>query len=179
MSDAIPVRDVTDPPVPMLRSFEWVSRAFESWRERPLPGAYGTVVQPVFDVFAASRIADMAFESAAGGVGNVEAYFDPVPDNRWRHYTSVAFQHDDGASTHVLQAARVLATPGTFPFAPLGDPKNSGAAANGIWYTERNIGVPPGGRVGAMVEAIGAGAQIFLRGTYIELDIGEPFQSIS
>lgn len=178
-NEPVDVRDVSRAPVPMLRAFRWVATTLQSFRERPLPGSYQTDAIPTFDLFAASRIEEMSFESAAGGVGNLEAYFSQCPEDKWRQYVSVAFQHDDPGGPHVMQACRALSVGGTFPFAPLADPVRGGAAPNGEWFAVRNVSCPPGGRVGAMIDALGVGTQLFLRGVFIEMDVGEPFSSIT
>lgn len=181
MSDAVPVKNVLENPVPMLRAFDWVATALESFRERPLPGSYGTNIEPVFDVFGTSRVGEMQFESIDGGVGNIEALLSQVPAGRFRQYVSLAFQHDDAASaTHVIQPVRVIDFQGSFPFCPLADPARSGAAPDGQWFTIRGVTCPPGGRVGALITGtLSAGTQIFLRSQFVEFRVGETFGGVS
>lgn len=170
----VEVRDVSQSPVPILRALEWIPLAFRAFRERPIPGSYGSEIRPTFDAFGTSRLNDVQFESFNGGVGNIEALLTQVPEGKYRHYLSLAFQHDDAAATHVLFPIIVVNENGTFPQTAIDDPARNGAAPNGEWFTVRNVVVPPEARIGAAVEAIGAGAQIFLRALWIEAFVGEP-----
>lgn len=175
--DPIEVVDVTANPVPFLRPLEWVATALRSFRERPLPGTYTTEARPVFDLFGTSRFPDYGVEVIAGGVGNLEVLTPRIAGNKYRQYLSVDVRHDDGAATHEIRFIRTVqdATLG-FPNIPFAI---STAIAAGVHFADRNISVPPDGRIGAEVDAIGAGAQLFLRTLFVEFDVGEPHGSIS
>jgi len=163
--------------VQFLRPLEWVATALRSFRERPLPGSYVTEARPTFDLFGTSRLPEIAVEVIAGGLGSLEVLTPRVALDKWRQYLSVDVRHDDGAATHEIRFVRTLQD------ATLGFPNLafaiSPAMAAGVHFADRNVTVPPDGRIGAELDAIAAGAQLFLRACFVEFDIGEPYGAIS
>jgi len=173
----VDVRDVGSTPVPFLRPFEWIATAFKTFREKPLPASYTTQGQPTFDLFGTSKLPEYGVEVIAGGVGNLEVLTPRIDATKWRQYLSVDVRHDDGAASHAIRFVRVVqdSTLG-FPSLPFAV---SPAIAAGVHFTERNASVPPDGRIGAEVDAIALGAQLFLRALFVEFEIGEPYGAIS
>jgi len=172
----IEVVEVGEAPVPFLRPFDWVATALRSFRERPLPGTYITQASPGFDLFGTSRLPFYTVEVVAGGVGNLEVLGSRVAADKWRQYLSVDVRHDDTPNTHDVRFVRVVQD------ATLGFPEvafDSTELAPAIHFTARNISVPPDGRIGAQLDVIGIGAQLFLRALFIEYDIGEPSGDVS
>lgn len=176
----VDVREVGDRPVPFLRSLEWVATALRAFREKPLPSTYSTEVQPTVDLFGSHRVAEIQFEEVLGLLGAVEALGPKVDAGKYRYVLSMAFMHDDGVR-HIMQPLRVISVGGTFPQAPMESPPESfaGPSASGnVWYVARNFTVPPEGRAGAMIDAIGAAARMTLRSLFVELDVGETVSTI-
>lgn len=174
--DPIEVVEVGEKPVPFLRPFDWVATALRSFRERPLPGTYVTQASPGFDLFGTSRLPFYTIEVVAGGVGSLEVLGSRVASDKWRQYLSVDVRHDDAPNTLDVRFVRVLQD------TALGFPEvafDSTELAPEIHFTARNISVPPDGRIGAQVTAIGVGNQLFLRALFIEYDIGEPSGDVS
>ncbi len=174
--DPVEVIEVGEKPVPFLRPFDWVATALRSFRERPLPGTYITQASPGFDLFGTSRLPFSTVEVVDGGVGNIEVTGSRVATNKWRQYLSVDVRHDDAPNTHDVRFIRIVQddTLG-FPSIPFA----SAEIAPEIHFTARMISVPPDGRIGADVDAIGIGGQLFLRALFIEYDIGEPSGDVS
>jgi len=172
----IEVVEVGEQPVPFLRPFDWVATALRSFRERPLPGTYITQASPGFDLFGTSRLPFYTVEVVAGGVGSLEVLGSRVAADKWRQYLSVDVRHDDTPNTHDVTFVRVLQdTALGFPALAF----DSAEIAPEIHFTARNISVPPDGRIGAQVTAIGIGGQLFLRTLFVEYDIGEPSGDVS
>jgi len=165
--------------VPFLRPFEWIAPTLTSFRERPLPSEYSTLVVPTFDLFGTSRVTEVQFETVAGTLGLTEVTLPQVEAQRYRIYLSFAFLHDD-AVAQVIQAVRIVPGPGGgFPFQPLTDPARDGVAPRNQWFTARNVTVPPEGRIGALAPGLGVGSRITLRGIFIEYAVGEPHASLT
>ncbi len=174
--DPIEVIEVGEAPVPFLRPFDWVATALRSFRERPLPGTYVTQAAPGFDLFAMSRVGEMRAEVVNGGVGNIEVTGARVAALRWRKYLSVSVSHDD-LTSRVIQLTRVIQDDALgFPILPWAV---SGPLAAGVILLGQNVTVPPDGRIGATVPAIGVGNQLTLRSLFIEYDVGEPSGDVS
>jgi len=172
----IEVVEVGEAPVPFLRPFDWVATALRSFRERPLPGTYITQASPGFDLFGTSRLPFYTVEVVAGGVGSLEVLGSRVAADKWRQYLSVDVRHDDTPNTHDVRFIRVVQdTALGFPSLPF----DSSELAPNIHFTARNISVPPDGRIGADLDVIGIGGQLFLRTLFVEYDIGEPSGDIS
>ena len=174
--DPVEVIQVGQKPVPFLRPLEWVATALRSFRERPLPGSYVTEARPTFDLFGTSKLPDYGVEVIAGGVGNLEVLTPRIAVTKWRQYLSVDVSHDDAPNIHDVRFVRTVqdATLG-FPSIPFA----SEEIGPGIHFTARNISVPPDGRIGAELDVIGIGGQLFLRALFVEYDVGEPFGAIS
>jgi len=163
--------------VQFLRPLEWVATALKSFRERPLPGSYVTEARPTFDLFGTSRLPEITVEVIAGGVGNLEVLSPRVALDKYRQYLSVDVRHDDAVTPHEIRFVRTLQDPLLgFPNIPFAI---SASIADGVHFADRNVTVPPDGRIGAEVDAIDAGAQLFLRACFVEFDIGEPYGAIS
>ena len=178
--EVVEVQDVTRKRVPFLRPLEWMAIALRSFRERPLPASYSTEVQPTFDVFGNARIEQVQFEEVLGTLGAIEVFSSLVPETDYRYYLSFSFQHDDAiAGARRLQAIRQVSDGGAFPAIALANEERDGVAPDAVFFAIRNVTVPPEGRIGARVEAIGAGARITLRSLFVELPIGEPHGEIS
>jgi len=172
----IEVVEVGEAPVPFLRPFDWVATALRSFRERPLPGTYITQASPGFDLFGTSRIPFYTVEVVAGGVGALEVTGSRVAADKWRQYLSVSVSHDDVVN-RIMRFTRIVQDDALgFPVLAF---EVSGSLASGQVATARNASVPPDGRIGADVAAIGVGAQLFLRTLHIEYDIGEPSGDVS
>jgi len=173
----IEVVEVSGNPVPFLRPLEWIATALRTFREKPLPASYTTEARPVFDLFGTSRFPDYGVEVIAGGVGQLEVLTPRISQTRYRQYLSVDVRHDDAVTPHEIRFIR------TVQDTALGFPSIafavSAVIAAGVHFADRNISVPPDGRIGAQVDAIGAGAQLFLRTLFVEFDIGEPYGAIS
>jgi len=172
----IEVVEVGEKPVPFLRPFDWVATALRSFRERPLPGTYITQASPGFNLFGTSRLPFYTVEVVDGGVGSLEVLGSRVASDKWRQYLSVDVRHDDGGNVHDVRFVRVVQD------TTLGFPEvafDSQELATDVHFTARNISVPPDGRIGAQLTAIGIGAQLFLRALFIEYDIGEPSGDVS
>lgn len=174
--EPVEVVEVGEKPVPFLRPFDWVATALRSFRERPLPASYITQAAPGFDLFATSRLPEATVEIVAGGTTKLEVFGSKVAANKWRQYLSVDVRHDDTPNVHDVRLTRiiqddVLGFP-TLPFA-------SAEIAPGIHFTARNVSVPPEGRIGAELDSIGIGGQLFLRALFIEYDVGEPSGDVS
>jgi len=174
--DPVEVIEVGEAPVPFLRPFDWVATALRSFRERPLPSTYITQASPGFDLFGTSRLPDYQVEQISGGVNQIEVTGGKVPAGKWRQYLSVSVSHTDTTSrimtfTRVVQDD-VLGFP-AMPFAA------SPSLPRFIAFPERNISVPPAGRIGAQVAALTIGAELFLATLFIEYDVGEPSGDVS
>lgn len=173
----IVVEVVGEKTVPFLRPLDWVATALRSFRERPLPGTYSTEAQPTFDLFGTAKLPDYAVEVVAGGLGGLEVFGSRIPANKWRQYLSVAVSHDDGAASHILTFVRNIQDD-TLGFPNL-QFETSLALPAAVFFTARNVSVPPDGRIGSEVAAMGAGARMTLRSVFLELDIGEPTGGVS
>ncbi len=174
----IEVDDVGRNRVPFLRPLEWIAVALRSFREKPLPSTYLTDAQPVFDLFGNARIEQVQFEQVNGTLGQIEVLTSQTPANKYRLYLSMAYMHDDIVS-HVSFAERVISVPvpiGGFPFAPLDDSETQVPL---FWRVVRNSTVPPLGRIGAQVDAMGGGGRITVVALFTEMDVGEPHGDIS
>jgi len=173
----IEVLEVGKRPVPFLRPLEWIATALRTFREKPLPASYTTEARPVFNLFGTSRFPGYGVEVIAGGVGNLEVLTPRIAESKYRQYLSVDVRHDDGAASHEIRFIRTVQdTALGFPNIPFAI---SASIAAGVHFADRNISVPPDGRIGAEVDAIGAGAQLFLRTLFVEFDVGEPYGAIS
>jgi len=172
----VEVIDVGGKSVPFLRPLDWIATALRSFRERPLPGTYTTEATPVFDLFGTARLPEYTVEVTTGALGGLEVFGSKIPGDKWRQYLSVAVSHDDGAS-HILTFMRTLQDD-TLGFPNL-EFETSLALPAATFFTARNISVPPEGRIGCEVAAMGAGARMTLRSVFLELDIGEPYGAIS
>jgi len=172
----IEVDDVGRNRVPFLRPLEWIAVALRSFREKPLPSAYFTEAQPVFDLFGNARIEDVQFEQVLGTLGLLEVTSAAVPAGKYRLYLSFAYSHDDPIVPRDIFAERVVSVAGFFPFAPLDDLETRGP---GDWRVVRNVTVPPEGNIGAQVNALTVGSRITLRSLFVEMDVGEPHGDIS
>ena len=172
----IEVVEVGEAPVPFLRPFDWVATALRAFRERPLPGTYITQASPGFDLFGTSRLPFYSVEVVAGGVGNIEVTGSRVDADKWRQYLSVSVSHDDVVN-RIMRFTRIVQDT-TLGFPELAF-EVSGSLPSGEIATVRNASVPPDGRIGVDVAAIGAGAQLFLRALFIEYDVGEPSGDVS
>jgi len=159
-------------PVPYLRLFDWVSPAFTSFRERPLPSNYSPEVVPTFDIFGSSALDEVQFETVAGGLGVTEAFLEKVPPGKFRHYLSVAFFHNDPALP-AMQLIRVVAADGAFPSVAITDNVSDGSARINEWYTSRNVIGPPESFIGARSTALALGARLTLRAHFVEHFLGE------
>ena len=178
--EVIEVEDVTRKRVPFLRPLEWMAVALKSFRERPLPASYSTEVQPVLNVFGNARIEEVQFEEVLGTLGQIEAVSSLVAATDYRYYLSFSYQHDDAiAGVRQLQAIRIVSDGGAFPATAIANEERDGAAPDGVFFAIRNVTIPPEGRIGARVEAIGIGARITLRSLFIDLPIGEPHGEIT
>jgi len=171
----IEVDDVGRNRVPFLRPLEWIAVALRSFREKPLPSAYFTDAQPVFDLFGNARIEQVQFEQIDGALGLIEVVSTVVPANKYRLYLSMAYSHDDLIPRFSF-AERVVSVGGGFPFAPLDDRESQSA---GDWRVVRNVTVPPEGTIGAQLNALTGGTRITLRSLFVEMDVGEPHGDIS
>lgn len=173
----VEVVDVGGSAVPFLRPLDWVATALRSFRERPLPGTYSTEAQPTFDLFGTAQLPDYAVEVVQGALGGLEVFGTRIPAAKWRQYLSVAVSHDDGAASHIMTFVRNLQDN------LLGFPnlqfETSIALPAAEFLTARNVSLPPDGRIGAEVVAMGAGARMTLRSVFLELDIGEPTGGIT
>ena len=164
--------------VPFLRPLEWIAVALRAFREKPLPSTYLTDAQPVFDLFGNARIEQVQVDQVLGSLGQIEVLSSQTPPNKYRLYLSMAYMHDDIVS-HVSFAERVVSLPvpiGGFPFLPLDDSETQVPL---FWRVVRNATVPPLGRIGAQVDAMGGGGRITLVGLFVEMDVGEPHGDIS
>jgi len=172
----IEVIEVGEAPVPFLRPFDWVATSLRSFRERPLPSTYITQASPGFDLFGTSRLPEYQLELIGGGADQIEVTTSRVDANKWRQYLSVSVSHTDGTD-RIMTFTRVLQhdTLG-FPFIPFA--ASTALPAFQI-FAERNISVPPDGRIGAQVPALSLGAELFLRTLFIEYDVGEPSGDVS
>jgi len=162
--------------VPFLRPFEWVATALTSFREKPLPSAYTPTAQPTFDLFGTSRLPELEVERIFGGADQLEVFGSKVPADKWRQYLSVAVSHDDAISriftfSRVVQD-NVLGFP-AIPFAA------SLVLAKNLVFAERNISVPPDGRISAKITTLTLGSEMFLQTLFIEYDLGEPSGGVS
>lgn len=161
--------------MPFLRPLEWIAVTLKSFRERPLPAAYKTEVQPVFDLFGNHRVEQVQYEQVNGTPGLIEVLSAKVPADKYRFYLSMAYSHDD-PTDRIIFAERQVVDAGVFPFAPLDDQE---VRSQGQWRVVRNVTVPPEGRIGAQVNSLIGAARITLRSLFVELDIGEPHGDIS
>lgn len=173
----VDVRDVGSVPVPFLRPFEWIATAFKTFREKPLPASYTTQGQPTFDLFGTSKLPEYGVEVIAGGVGNIEVLTPRIDGTKWRQYLSVDVVHDDGGVAHEIRFVRVVQD-STLGFPSLAFAV-SPAILDGVHFTARNVSVPPDGRIGAEIDVIGIGGQLFLRTLFVEFAVGEPYGAIS
>jgi len=174
----IEVDDVGRNRVPFLRPLDWIATALRTFREKPLPSTYLTDAQPVFDLFGNARIEQVQFEQVNGVLGQIEVLSSETPVNKYRLYLQMAYRHDDIVS-RVSFAERTITQPipiGGFPFAPLDDSETQVAL---FWRVVRNATVPPLGRIGAQVDALGGGARITLLSLFVEMDVGEPHGDIT
>jgi len=178
--EPVEVVDVGSRPVPFLKPFEWVATALRTFRERPLPSTYTTESRPTFDIFGTHRLAEYTVEVIAGGVGNIEVTGSRTGTDKWRQYLSASVSHDDGTPGFVafLTFIRVVQDP-TLGFPQLPFEESRIALAAGDVFAVRNVSVPPDGRIGVSIPAIGAGAQLTLRTLFVEYSIGEPYGNIS
>lgn len=178
--EPVEVVDVGSRPVPFLKPFEWVATALRTFRERPLPSTYTTESRPTFDIFGTSRLPEYGVEVIAGGVGNIEVTGARVATDRWRQYLSASVSHDDAAVgfAEFISFIRVVQDP-TLGFPQIPFAVSRIALTDGDVFAVRNASVPPDGRIGASIPAIGAGAQMTLRTLFVEYSIGEPYGSIS
>jgi len=169
--DPVEVIEVGEAPVPFLRPFDWVATSLRSFRERPLPSTYITQASPGFDLFGTSRLPEYGVEQIGGGVNQIEVTGARVAAGKWRQYLSVSVSHDDPTS-RIMTLTRVVQHDILgFPALPFAASASLPAAQI---FAERNISVPPDGRIGAQVAALSLGAQLFLRTLFIEYDVGEP-----
>lgn len=178
----IRVEDVDKPrSVPFLRPLEWMAIAFKTFRERPLPSSYFTEARPVFDIFGNSRLPEVQFEEVQGTLGLTEVVSTRVDADKFRLYLSFAYRHDDAVTSPVvLQAIRIIDDGGAFPQIPLADPPlTAGSTPPNLFFTLRNVTVPPSARIGATIDALAAGARITLRSLFIDYSIGESVGSIT
>ncbi|MEE8608027.1 MAG: hypothetical protein V3S55_10490 [Nitrospiraceae bacterium] len=173
----IEVDDVGRGRVPFLRPLEWIAVALRSFREKPLPSTYFTDAQPVFDLFGNARIEQVQHEQVLGTLGQIEVLTSQTPANKYRLYLQMAYMHDDIGS-HVSFAERQVGPVpiGGFPFAPLDDSETQVPL---FWRVVRNATVPPLGRIGAQVDAMGGGGRITIVALFVEMDVGEPHGDIS
>jgi len=173
----VDVVDVGTRTVPFLRPLEWVAVALRSFRERPLPGSYTTEAVPVFDLFGTSQLPNYTVENVDGVLGALEVTGGRVPTDRWRQYLSVSVRHTDIVAREV-QMIRVVEDP------TLGFPSLTFAVSRilldpGRVMAERNVSVPPDGRIGAAVVAMGGGSRLVLNTLFIDFQIGEPYGNVS
>lgn len=140
----------------------------------PTPSGYWELLSPTFDAFGTSRLEEVQTEALAGGVGNLELAHTEVPGDSWRYYLSVQYHHDDPID-RLIAPARIIRAPGFFIPARFRDeilvPANQFLAV-------RSISVGPGDRLAIETRAIAVGAQLFMTPTWIEMPLGESFQSI-
>ncbi len=175
--EPIEVVDVGAAQVPFLRPLQWVATALRSFRVKPLPASYSTEVQPTFDLFGTAKLPDYGVEVIAGGVGQLQVLTPRIATDKYRQYLSVDVVHDDG-TTRLIRFVRVVQD-ATLGFPTLAFASSAAPLIAGTHFTQRNVSVPPDGRIGAEVDGIGVGAQLFLRTLFVEFDVGEPYGSIS
>jgi len=173
----VDVVDVGKKPVPFLRPLEWIATALKTFRERPLPGSYTTEAVPTFDLFGTSRLPNYEVEVIQGGLGDIEVTGSRVPTDSWRQYLSASVSHDDIVAREV-QMIRVVQDP-TLGFPQLTFAVSRIPLAPGPVFAVRNVSVPPDGRIGATVFAMGGLSRMTLRTLFIDYAIGESYGSIS
>ncbi len=175
-SPPVEVIEVGEAPVPFLRPFDWVATTLRSFRERPLPSTYVTQAAPGFDLFGTSRLPEYDVEQISGGADNIEVFGAKIPAGKWRQYLSVSVSHNDPTPRIVTLTRIVQHDVLGFPPVPFAV---SASLPRFIAFPERNISVPPAGRIGAQVAALTLGAELFLATLFIEYDVGEPSGDVS
>lgn len=173
----VDVVDVGTRTVPFLRPLEWVATALRTFRERPLPGSYTTEAVPTFDLFGTSALPNYTVENVDGGLGALEVTGSRVDSDKWRQYLSVSVSHTDIVSREV-QMIRVVEDP-TLGFPSLTFAVSRVPLDPGRVMAERNVSVPPTGRIGASVNSMGGGSRLVLNTLFIDFAIGEPYGAVS
>jgi len=178
--EPVEVVDVGSRPVPFLKPFEWVATALRTFRERPLPSTYTTESRPTFDLFGTSRLPEYKVEVIDGGVGNIEVTGSRVDTDKWRQYLSASVVHDDASIgfAEFLTFIRIVQDPTLgFPQVPFSESRIPLVA--GDLFVVRGVSIPPDGRIGVAIPAIGVGSRMILTTLHVEYSIGEPTGGIS
>lgn len=176
MASKLKQRARTPDEVQIMRQFGWVAPVLTTFRERPLPGSYVPKLNAGFDIFGTSRIGEVQYATLVSAVAAIELTHTKVPVDRWRHYMTMNYQHDDAITQQVLTPGIVLSDTSGFPFVGI-----AGAAVT----TEdrprnvRNIVVPPLGFIGVQAGAMGAGSVLKLDVIWIEYPVGESAMNLT
>lgn len=163
--------------VQILRQFQWVAPVLTTFRERPIPGAYVPRLSPTFDIFGTSRIGEIQFATVTGAVAQIEVLHTKVPADRWRHYHTMTWEHDDAVTQQVLIPGIVVTDTSGFPFVGI-----EGA----VLTTEdrpraiRNVVVPPLGFLGVQtLSVLGAAARMKIVVLWTEYPVGETASNLT
>ncbi len=165
-------------PVQILRPFRWLATALQTFRQRPLPGVYAPIVTPTIDTFGTEAYgAQVQFASDQSPLGGIELLHSRIALDRIRFYISMEWFHDDVAGTiRQLAPIRVGEFAGGFPQQLIGPTvglDGDGGGEDQQREARQSVIGLPGGFVGVRAGAMGVGARLTLRVTFIEFPVGE------
>jgi hypothetical protein len=172
--------NIEPPGSPLL----WIPNVFRFQSALPRIDSALSMLIPVVDAFGTEKLAsgEVGFAEVLGALGAVEVSHNaPLADGvntpRARQYLSMEYWHDDIVN-HQLRAGRILPeSSGLFPFVALRDsvdiPGDTGAGGGDNRLAVRNFHIGPNMRAAVRADAMGGGARITLRVTFVEFILGQ------